>query len=127
MIGSSMSSLGPERAELAPLPRAFFTGLVTLLDALAPPLLDQAMTKASPREDGVEVVLAHATDLAFSVSVLAQRDAIVVGCAAFSEELADPAAALATVAQLLCGARLVTGYDGSVLRPDFGARASTSA
>jgi hypothetical protein len=124
MIGSSMSLLGPEQAQFAPLPRAFFTGLVALLDALAPPLLDHTMTKASPREDGIEVVLAHATEIAFSVSVLAARDAIAVGCAAFSEELTDPAAALATVAQLLCGARLVKGYDGSVLRPDFGARAA---
>jgi len=85
------------------------------------------MTKASPREDGIEVVLAHATEIAFSIWVQAERDAITVGCAALHEELADPATALATVAQLLCGARLVKGYDGAVLRPDFGARASADA
>jgi hypothetical protein len=127
MIGSSMTSLGSEPTELAPLPRAFFTGLVALLDTLAPPLLDRAMTKASPRADGVEVVLAHASEIAFSVWVQAERATITVGCAALHEESGDAAHALAVVAQLLCGARLVPGYDGSVLRPDFGARASAEA
>jgi hypothetical protein len=127
MIGSSMSLLGPGPANFAPLPRAFFTGLVALLDALAPPLLDAGMTKASPREDGIEVVLAHASEIAFSVWAQAQRDVIVVGCAAMHEERPDAASALALVAQLLCGEREVPGYDGSVLRPDFGARPSAAA
>jgi hypothetical protein len=117
-----MSLLGPEPANFAPLPRAFFTGLVALLDALAPPLLDAGMTKASPREDGIEVVLAHATEIAYSVWVQAERDAILVGCAAMHEQRADATEALALVAQLLSGEREVPGYDGSVLRPDFGAR-----
>ena len=85
------------------------------------------MTKASPRDDGIEIVLAHASDIAFSVWVQAEREQITVGCAALHEQLGDPAQALAVVAQLLCGARLVKGYDGSVLRPDFGARASADA
>lgn len=127
MLGRSMSLLGPEPAEFAPLPRAFFAGLVALLDTLAPPLLDRAMTKASPREDGIEVVLAHASEIAFSVWAQAERTRITVGCAALHEQLHDPATALALVAQLLCGGRLVRGYDGSVLRPDFGARASAEA
>jgi hypothetical protein len=116
-----MSSLGADPARLAPLPRAFFAGLLALLDALAPPLLDAAMTKASPRDDGVEVVLAHATEIAFSVWVQAERETIVVGCATLHDERADAAQALALVAQLLCGEREVRGYDGAVLRPDFGA------
>jgi hypothetical protein len=122
MIGSSMSLLGPEPARFAPLPRAFFGALVALLDALAPPLLDRAMTKASPREDGIEVVLAHARVIAYSVWIQAQRDAIVVGCAALHETRTDATEALALVAQLLCGEREVRGYDGAPLLPDFGAR-----
>jgi hypothetical protein len=120
-----MSPLGADPAKLAPLPRAFFAGLLALLDALAPPLLDAEMTKASPREDGVEVVLAHATEIAFSVWVQAGRASILVGCAAMHEERADAAEALAIVAQLLCGEREVTGYDGALLRPDFGSRPPT--
>jgi hypothetical protein len=122
MIGRSMPLLGPEPAKFAPLPQAFFRALVALLDALAPPLLDATMTKASPREDGIEVVLAHASVIAYSIWIQAQRDAIVVGCAAMHEERTDAAQALALVAQLLCGERAVRGYDGSTLRPDFGAR-----
>jgi len=80
------------------------------------------MTKASPRADGIEVVLAHASEIAYSVWAQAGRDAIVVGCAAMHEQRPDAAEALAIVAQLLCGEREVPGYDGSVLRPDFGAR-----
>jgi hypothetical protein len=122
MIGRSMSLLGPEPARFAPLPRAFFRALVALLDALAPPQLDAAMTKASPRDDGIEVVLAHASVIAYSVWVQAERDAIHVGCAALHETRADATEALALVAQLLCGEREVRGYDGASLRPDFGAR-----
>jgi hypothetical protein len=121
-----MSSLGPEPANFAPLPRAFFRGLVALLDVLGPPLLDPSMTKATPRDDGVEVVLAHATEIAFSVWVQAERDTILVGCAAMHEQRADPAEALVIVAQLLCGQRAVTNYDGTPLQPDFGARAAPS-
>jgi hypothetical protein len=117
-----MSFLAPEPAKFAPLPRAFFGGLVALLDALAPPLLDRGMTKAGARDDGIEVVLAHASEIAYSVWVQAERDGILVGCAAMHEERADAAEALAIVAQLLCGERDVPGYGGSVLRPDFGAR-----
>jgi hypothetical protein len=117
-----MTLLGPEHANFAPLPRAFFAGLVALLEALRPPLLDTCMTKASPRDDGIEVVLAHATEIASSVWVQAERDTILVGCAALHEERDDAAEALALVAQLLAGVREVPGYDGSVLRPDFGAR-----
>jgi hypothetical protein len=117
-----MSLLGPEPANFAPLPRAFFAGLVALLDALAPPLLDRGMTKASPREDGIEVVLAHASEVAFSIWAQARRDTIVVGCAAMHEERADAGEALGIVDGLLCGERTVDGYDGSVLRPDFGGR-----
>jgi hypothetical protein len=122
-----MTLLGPEPANLAPLPRAFFAALVALLDALRPPLLDAGMTKASPRDDGIEVVLAHATEIASSVWVQAERDTIRVGCAAMHEECADAAQALALVAQLLAGEREVPGYDGSVHRPDFGARPAASA
>jgi hypothetical protein len=117
-----MRPLDAGPASLAPLPRAFFAGLLALLDALAPPLLDGEMSKASPRDDGVEVVLAHASEIAFSVWVQAERETILVGCSATHEERADAAEALAVVAQLLCGEREVAGYDGSVLRPDFGAR-----
>src|SRR3954468_12949180 len=102
MIGRSMSLLGPEPANFAPLPRAFFAGLVALLEALAPPLLDRGMTKAGPRADGIEVVLAHAAEIAYSVWAQAGRDAIVVGCAAMHEQRSDAAEALAIVAQLLC-------------------------
>ena len=117
-----MAGLDLDTSRLAPLPRAFFNGLLALLDALAPPLLDAEMTKATPREDGVEVVLAHAREIAFSAWVQAERDVIVVGCAALHEEYGDAAEALALVAQLLCGERAVRGYDGAALRPDFGAR-----
>jgi hypothetical protein len=117
-----MPLLGPEPAKFAPLPQAFFRALVAMLDVLEPPWLDRGMTKASPREDGIEVVLAHASVIAYSVWIQAQRDAIVVGCAALHEERADATEALAIVAQLLCGERDVKGYDGSTLRPDFGAR-----
>jgi hypothetical protein len=120
---ASMPLLGPEPARFAPLPRAFFRALVALLDVLDPPGLDQAMTKASPRDDGIEVVLAHASEISYSVWVQAERDAILVGCAAMHETRTDPTEALALVAQLLCGEREVRGYDGSTLRPDFGARA----
>jgi hypothetical protein len=127
MIGRSMTLLGPAPENLAPLPHAFFSGLVALLDALAPPLLDAGMTKATARDDGIEVVLAHASEIAFSVWAQARRDTILVGCAAMHEERAEAGAALALVAALLCGERAVPGYDGSVLRPDFGARRSASA
>jgi hypothetical protein len=106
-------------SRLAPLPAAFLADLVALLDALAPPLLDAGMTKATPRDDGVEVVLAHATTIAFSTWAQAARDGIVVGCAALHEETDDPAVAVAIVAQLLRGERAVPGYDGSTLRPSF--------
>ena len=117
-----MSLLGDEPPKLAPLPREFFAGLSALLAALAPPLLDAPMTKATPRDDGVEVVLAHATEIAWSVWAQASAGSILVGCAALHEECADARAALALVAALLCGQREVPGYDGSRLRPDFGAR-----
>ncbi|WCB95853.1 hypothetical protein DSM104299_04604 [Baekduia alba] len=117
-----MPLLGPEPARFAPLPQAFFRALVALLDALAPPLLDEVMTKASPRDDGIEVVLAHATEISSTVWIQAERDAILVGCAATHETRTDPTEALALVAQLLCGEREVRGYDGTTLRPDFGAR-----
>jgi hypothetical protein len=117
-----MSFLGAEPAEFAPLPRAFFAGLVALLDALKPPLLDHGMTKASPRDDGIEVVLAHASEIAYSVWIQAERDTILVGCAAMHEERADATQALTLVAELLCGERRVSGYDGAALTPDFGVR-----
>ena len=122
-----MAGLDLDTSRLAPLPRAFFDGLLALLDALAPPLLDAEMTKATPRDDGVEVVLAHARELAFSAWVQAERETIVVGCAALHEEHHSAPRALAVVAQLLCGVREVRGYDGASLRPDFGARPSASA
>jgi hypothetical protein len=109
--------LDPSR--LAPLPAAFLADLNALLDALAPPLLDAGMTKATPRDDGVEVVLAHATTIAFSAWAQAAREEIVVGCAAMHEQTDDPAVAIAIVAQLLRGEREVRGYDGAVLRPSF--------
>ena len=127
MTASPMSLLGPEPARFAPLPRTFFRALVALLDALAPPWLDAAMTKAGPRADGIEVVLAHGRETSFTVWIQAHRDVIVVGCAALHEEHADPAAALALVAALLCGERDVRGYDGAALRPDFGARRPAAA
>jgi hypothetical protein len=122
MIGRSMSVLGDAPPRLAPLPRDFFAGLSALLDVLAPPLLDHGMTKATPREDGVEVVLAHATEIASSIWAQASADGVLVGCAALHEECPDAPAALVTVAALLCGERDVPGYDGSLRRPDFGAR-----
>jgi hypothetical protein len=122
-----MPALDLDTSRLAPLPRAFFAGLLGLLDTLAPPLLDAEMTKASPRDDGVEVVLAHATEIAFSVWVQAESETILVGCAAMHEQRGDAAEMLAIVAQLLCGERDVSGYDGSLLRPDFGGRPTTAA
>jgi hypothetical protein len=121
-----MSSLTADTSHLAPLPRAFLLGLVALLEALAPPLLDRGMTKASADGDGVEVVLAHATDVAFSVWAQASRSAIVVGCATLHEQTTDAATALATIAQLLCGERELRGYDGAALRPDFGSRPASA-
>jgi hypothetical protein len=119
-----MSVLGPEPEELAPLPRAFFRALVVLLDALGPPWLDEVMTKASRRDDGVEIVLASSRDVAWTVWVQAEREQVLVGCSAMHEERSDPAEALTIVAQLLCGEREVRGYDGATFRPDFGARKS---
>jgi hypothetical protein len=119
-----MSLLGEPPPNLAPLPRDFLLGLAALLDVLAPPLLDAEMTKATARDDGVEVVLAHATEIAFSVWAQAAADGITVGCAALHDECADAAAALVVVAALLCGQREVPGYDGRALRPDFGARSA---
>lgn len=114
-----MASLDVDPRRLAPLPAAFLADLRALLDALAPPLLDDAMTRATPRDDGVEVVLAHATTIAFSTWAQAARETIVVGCAAMHEETADPAVAIAIVSQLLRGEREVRGYDGAPLRPLF--------
>lgn len=114
-----MPSLNVDPGRLAPLPAAFLADLIALLGALAPPRLDAAMTKATPRDDGVEVVLAHATEIAFSTWAQAARDSIVVGCAAMHEETDDPAVAVAIVAQLLRGEREVRGYDGATLRPSF--------
>jgi hypothetical protein len=119
-----MSLLGEPPPNLAPLPREFFAGLSALLDVLAPPLLDAEMTKATIRDDGVEVVLAHAREIAFSVWAQAAADGITVGCAAMHEERGDAAEALVLVAALLCGQREVSGYDGRALRPDFGARSA---
>lgn len=122
-----MPPLTLDTSRLAPLPAAFFSGLAALLDALAPPLLDPAMTKATPRDDGVEVVLAHAEVIAFSVWAQASRDVVVVGCSALHAEHADAAPALAMIGELLRGGREVRGYDGAALRPDFGARRSGSS
>ena len=116
-----MSLLGPEADELSPLPREFFAGLTSLLGALRPPLLDAGMTKASLRDDGLEVVLAHARDVRCSVWAQASADRVTVGCAALSEDL-HVAGALALVEALLCGEREVAGYDGARFTPDFGAR-----
>lgn len=113
----AFSDVDPSR--LAPRPAAFLAGLAALLDALAPPRLDAAMTKATVRDDGVEVVLAHATEIPFSTWIQAAREEIVVGCAAMHEETDDPAVAVAIVAQLLRGERAVPGYDGATLRPSF--------
>jgi hypothetical protein len=92
------------------------------LEVLDPPLVDREMTKASVRDDGVEVVIAHSEEIAYSLWVQAQKDIILVGCSAMHEERADATEALALVAALLCGRREVAGYDGRTLRPDFGAR-----
>jgi hypothetical protein len=108
-----------DTSRLAPLPFAFFEGLVALVDVLAPPLLDGTMTKASARDDGVEVVLAHASVIAFSIWAQASREVVVVGCSAFHSEHAEAGAALALVSELLRGEREVRGYDGAVLRPTF--------
>lgn len=117
-----MSLIGPPPRNLAHLPCAFFAGLEDLLTALDPPLLDRAMTKATARDDGVEVVLAHASEIACSVWAQATATEVVVGCAALHAEHHDAAGALATVERLLCGERDVRGYDGRTLRPDFGCR-----
>jgi hypothetical protein len=116
-----MSLVGPDEAKLAPLPRAVLTALSERLTTLAPPLLDGSMTKATRRDDGVELVLAHARDPSCSVWVQAARDGVVVGCAALHAEFGDAAGAVEAVTRLLCGEREVRGYDGRVLRPDFGA------
>jgi hypothetical protein len=115
-------ALNVDTSRLAPLPGRLHLRLTALLDALAPPLIDAEMTKATARDDGVEIVLAHATTIPFTIWIQAERDTILVGCSALHEETSDPAAALATVAQLLCGLRDVPNYDGTTLRPDFGAR-----
>jgi hypothetical protein len=115
-----MPPLDVDTSRLAPLPLEFLEGLVALLDALAPRLLDETMTKASVRDDGVEVVLAHASVIAFSVWAQASREAVVVGCSALQSEFEDAEAALGLVEALLRGEREVRGYDGAVLRPDFG-------
>jgi hypothetical protein len=117
-----MPLLGPEPEELAPLPRELFAAVSALLEVLVPPLVDVEMTKASRRGDGVEIVIAHASEIAYSVWVQAEKDTILVGCAAMHEERSDATEALAIVAALLCGEREVAGYDGRALRPDFGAR-----
>ncbi|HET6508277.1 MAG TPA: hypothetical protein VFG42_15905 [Baekduia sp.] len=114
-----MPPLDVDPSRLAPLPAAFLADLNALLETLAPPRLDAAMTKATLRDDGVEVVLAHATEIAFSAWIQAARDGIVVGCAAMHEETDDAAVAVAIVAQLLRGERAVRGYDGATLRPSF--------
>ena len=90
-----MSVLGPEPEELAPLPKDFFRAMSALLEVLRPPLVDREMTKASRREDGVEVVIAHAEEIAYSVWVQAEKDTILVGCSAMHEERADATEALA--------------------------------
>lgn len=116
-----MSLLGAQPPDLAPLPRDFLRGLDALLEELRPSLLDAAMTKASVREDGVEVVLAHATVIAYSVWAQAARDGIIVGCSATETEHARADDALEAIGALLRGEREVRGYDGATLRPDFGA------
>jgi hypothetical protein len=121
MVGS-MSLLGPEPEKLAPLPRDLFRAVSALLEVLKPPLVDPEMTKASRRDDGVEVVIAHAEVIAYSVWIQAEKDTILVGCSAMHEERAEASEALAIVAALLCGEREVAGYDGRPLRPDFGVR-----
>jgi hypothetical protein len=117
-----MPLLGPEPEELAPLPADFFRGVSALLEVLAPPLVDLDMTRATRRDDGVEVVIAHTEVIAYSIWVQAEKDTILVGCSAMHEERADATEALALVAGLLCGDRDVAGYDGTTLHPDFGAR-----
>jgi hypothetical protein len=114
-----MPRLTVDTSRLAPLPRDFLSRLDALLDELRPALLDAAMTKASAREDGVEVVLAHATVIAYSVWAQAARDVIVVGCSATQTEHASAGEALEAVGALLRGEREVRGYDGVVLRPRF--------
>jgi hypothetical protein len=121
MVGS-MSLLGPEPEELAPLPQDFFRAVRALLEVLAPPLVDREMTRASARGDGVEVVIAHADVIAYSVWIQAEKDTILVGCSAMHEERRTASEALAIVAALLCGEREVASYDGRSLRPDFGVR-----
>jgi hypothetical protein len=106
---------------LSPLPAEFFAALTALLDALRPPLLDPEMTKASLRDDGVEVVLAHARDVRFSVWAQAFTDAVTVGCGAL-EQSHDPPGAVALIGALLCGEHEIAGYDGARFTPDFGAR-----
>jgi hypothetical protein len=121
MVGL-MSLLGPEPEKLAPLPREFLRAVSALLEVLAPPLVDREMTKASVRGDGVEVVIAHAEVIAYSIWAQAEKDTILVGCSAMHEERGSASEALALVAALLCGEREVAGYDGVALRPDFGVR-----
>lgn len=121
MVGL-MPLLGPEPEKVAPLPRELFRALSALLEVLAPPLVDPEMTRASVRGDGVEVVIAHAEVIAYSIWVQAEKDTILVGCSAMHEERASASEALAVVAALLCGEREVSGYDGVPLRPDFGVR-----
>lgn len=121
MVGL-MSLLGPEPEKLAPLPREFFRAVRALLEVLAPPLVDREMTRASVRGEGVEVVIAHAEVIAYSVWVQAEKDTILVGCSAMHEERGTASEALAIIAALLRGEREVAGYDGVALRPDFGVR-----
>lgn len=94
-------------------------GLVSLLDELRPAGLDAGMTKATRRDDGVEVVLAHAREIAWSVWAQASRDGVVVGCGALHSEHHGAAGALAVVRALLRGEREVAAYDGTRMRPDF--------
>jgi hypothetical protein len=112
----------PDEAELAPLPRVVLSALRARLAELAPPLLDAGMTKATARDDGVEVVLAHAHDPSSSIWIHAARGGIVVGCAALHADFGDAGGAVEAVTRLLCGEREVSGYDGRRLRPDFGSR-----
>jgi gluconate kinase len=114
-----MSVLGLDESGLSPLAREVLHGVRTLLDDVAPPALDLGMTKATRRDDGVEIVLAHARETAWSVWVQASRDLVVVGCAALHEEHREAVRALASVAALLHAEREVAGYDGARVRPDF--------
>ncbi|HEU4975831.1 MAG TPA: hypothetical protein VFT50_12125 [Baekduia sp.] len=115
----SMLDLGADTAGLAPLPRAFLAGLGALLDELRPARLDAGITKATRRDDGVEVVLAHAHEPAWSIWAQAARDGVLVGCGALHAEHTRAGDALALVADLLGGRREVPGYAGARLRPDF--------